>query len=79
MTDYTKRLDEILDRFEAGIIGQGMGVTGITFPECKNKLTQLFSDMVREAAPTGSLDEDTSWDAAIDQFEQNLLKALEGK
>jgi len=77
MTDNTQELDVILEDFYDGDIRQSdMG-------KAKQALTSLIKELVAEAKP-GRADTqiwrenpDDAWDMAIDQFEQNLLKALE--
>ena len=75
MTNYNERLDEILDDFFT--IGTERHVS-----ELKQSITSLTKELVAEAKPE-HIDNsvlpygDTKYNMAIDQFEQNLLKALE--
>ena len=74
MTNYKERLYEILMRLRIGHIYED---------QAKQAITSLIKELVAEAKP-GRADTqiwhenpDDAWDMAINQFEQNLLKALE--
>jgi hypothetical protein len=76
MTNYNERLDEILDNhaqeFKAGHLGK-----------VKQAITSLIKELVAEAKPEPTKYEKYNSDClegfniATDEFEQNLLKALE--
>ena len=84
MTNYNERLDEVLDDFFT--IGTERHIS-----ELKQAITSLIKELVAEAKPekrtpdyySDSIDlysrqcAANSWNKAIDEFEQNLLKALE--
>ena len=80
MTNYNERLDEVLDDFFT--IGTERHIS-----ELKQAITSLIKELVAEAKPRKyKLDGSTKkpnlaseYNMAIDQFEQNLLKALEEK
>jgi len=73
--------------------GDGYGLQNEDISEAKQAITSLFKELVAEAKPekrtpdyySDSIDlysrqcAANSWNKAIDQFEQNLLKALEEK
>jgi len=68
MTNYNERLDEILDNhaqeFKAGHLGK-----------VKQAITSLIKELIAEAKPK---EMDSFYEKPIvDEFEQNLLKALE--
>ena len=83
MTNYNERLDEVL---------QGELVCISTDPEAyvagiedtKQAITSLIKELVAEAKPSGWVSpkntDDPEWQgysSGINEFEQNLLKALE--
>ena len=76
MTNYNERLDEILDDFFT--IGTERHIS-----ELKQAITSLIKELVAEAKPEVRVFDDGINDATyfqqkiVDQFEQNLLKALE--
>ena len=77
MTNYNERLDEVLASHGAE--------EGEFTESLKQAITSLNKELVAEAKP-GRADTqiwrenpDDAGDMAIDQFEQNLLKALENK
>ena len=82
MTNYNERLDEILNS-DDGVLH----CCGDYQEEAKQALTSLIKELVEEAKPAMAIisDEEMGIDRArksaannaIDQFEQNLLKALE--
>ncbi len=91
MTNYNERLDEILDNVLIGMYCTNPDGDFVPLDDSKNvlraeakqALTSLIKELVAEAKP-GRADTqiwrenpDDAWDMAIDQFEQNLLKALE--
>ena len=87
MTNYNERLDDILvDNFEEiRVIGCTVESMDRRIVDAKQALTSLYKELVAETKP-GRADTqiwhenpDDAWDMAIDQFEQNLLKALEDK
>ena len=78
MTNYNERLSEILEDFYDGDIRQSdMG-------KAKQAITSLIKELVEEAKPElpalfaglGDISV-TMYKKGTDQFEQNLLKALE--
>ena len=86
MTNYNERLDDILH----GITGSKnlrpqRGVLAKSRDEAKQAITSLIKELVEEAKPKttpfdNNLDGGYATDirnSAIDEFEQNLLKALE--
>ena len=87
MTNYNERLDEILQGELVCISNDPQAyVAGIE--DTKQALTSLTKELVAEAKPEKHIHhnaygkpfedaQDISYNAAIDQFEQNLLKALE--
>ena len=83
MTNYNERLDEVLDDFFT--IGTERHIS-----ELKQAITSLIKELVAEAKPSkkhvgDEVAENRSYtgerlfNATIDEFEQNLLKALEEK
>lgn len=91
MTDYTKRLDEILSRLENSVErdvvlrsvgnGQRLGRSPKSIhAETITKLTLLFREMIKEAKPEVPIIADyfalDSYRNAIDQYESNLLKMI---
>ena len=86
MTNYNERLDEVLDDFFT--IGTERHIS-----ELKQAITSLIKELVAEAKPSEKTDtrgatqnpnnafyhtkKAQGYNEAIDQFEQNLLKALE--
>lgn len=90
-TNYNERLDKIIAQASAGIGGfgkldNGKFYKGISETEAKQAITSLVKELVAEAkptiypyytSPTNNGYEKSLYFAAIDQFEQNLLKALE--
>jgi len=89
MTNYNERLDEILDKFGWTCVangGDGYGLQNEDISEAKQAIRQLMKELVAEAKPQEHIDVYTYSNAktnddirkiAINQFEQNLLKALE--
>lgn len=87
MIDFNKRLDEILSHMAFKCAG------GITddgrkeYTPAKQALTSLIKELVKEAKPVKAIISDdemgidrarkSAANNAINQFEQNLLKALE--
>ncbi len=85
MTNYNERLDEILHTAKVNWKTSpdeifDKGVTAYA----KQAITSLIKELVAEAKPE-HIDNsvlpygDTKYNMAIDEFEQNLLKALEEK
>ena len=78
MTNYNERFDEILFSFADYIKHHqktGLGGVGMTQYDTKQALTSLTKELVAEAKPK---DMDSFYEKPIvDEFEQNLLKALE--
>ena len=84
MTNYDERLDEI---FAPLIDSPSLTLTTAYWDEAKAAITSLIKELVEEAKPAMAIisDEEMGIDRArksaannaIDQFEQNLLKALE--
>ena len=82
MTNYNERLDEILRELDRG---EYLGKGGV--PGAKQAIISLIKELVEEAKPARAVisDDEVGIDRArksaanhaIDQFEQNLLKALE--
>ena len=92
MSDYNKRLGEIL--FELANYAHGIGaasgygvfVGGEPQEKAKQAITSLIKELVTEAKPGTWVDpedtDDPEWQgyiSGINEFEQNLLKALEEK
>ena len=91
MTNYNERLDKALERL--AVAGRGWGVSKDTqiasmisdLAEAKQAITSLYKELVAEAKPDNQNGEmvysncGDGYDSGIDQFEQNLLKALEKK
>lgn len=91
MTNYNERLDEILNSFKLYLTLPGNAIGGSSQDEAKQALTSLIKELVAEAKPGyrkpsygNGVDEslslsysDKEYDLALDEFEQNLLKALE--
>lgn len=91
MTNYNKRLDEILHTAKVNWKTSpdeifDKGVTAYA----KQAITSLIKELVAEAKPEKHIHhhahgkpfedaQDIAYNAAIDEFEQNLLKALEEK
>ncbi len=85
MSNYNERLDEILD----GILWTGHKwaidrldrTPNVVLAEAKQAITSLIKELVAEAKPEVPIIADyfalDSYRNAINQFEQNLLKALE--
>ena len=82
MTNYNERLDEILTELDqGGYLGEGGVYTART------AITSLITELVEEAKPKDYVDyyendpiergRKISYDEAVREFEQNLLKALE--
>ena len=88
MTNYNERLDEVLNSGE-GVLH----CCGDYQDEAKQAITSLIKELVAEAKPSEKTDtrgatqnpnnafyhtkKAQGYNEAIDQFEQNLLKALE--
>ena len=86
MTNYNERLNEVLKNVDT--VGQQFGMTP---DELKQAITSLTRELVAEAKPgkyssgeyilnvdgIGEVDGYEGYNQAIDQFEQNLIKALE--
>lgn len=89
MTNYNERLDEVIDFIENYGVSASTDGFDKTASRAKAKqaLTSLFKELVAEAKPRKYQKEDfkgsepdrrkKAFNRAIDQFEQNLLKALE--
>ena len=93
MTNYNKRLGKALEQL--AVAGRGWGVSesaqiesmSIELAEAKQAITSLIKELVAEAKPKttpfdNNLDDGYATDIrsnAINEFEQNLLKALEDK
>ena len=80
MTNYNERLDEILH----GITGSKnlrpqRGVLAKSRDEAKAAITSLIKELVAKAKPGYDAVRESGRDEGIDEFEQNLLKALEDK
>ena len=80
MTKYNERLGEILEDFGMSCARQSV-VTLEDVNEAKQAITSLTKELVAEAKPEMKPYENShEWYNAsrkLDQFEQNLLKALE--
>lgn len=87
MTNYNERLDEVLDFIENyGVSASTEGFDKTTSrAKAKQAFTSLIKELVAEAKPQEHIDVYTYSNAktnddirkiAINQFEQNLLKAL---
>lgn len=83
MTNYNERLDEILSELYNNLeIDYGYAeLIPIATDVAKQAITSLIKELVAEAKPEVPIIADyfalDSYRNAIDQFEQNLLKALE--
>jgi hypothetical protein len=89
MTNYNERLDEILARLHQQYEMQfGMHKQQFNNKKIKQAITSLIKELVAEAKPSkkrvgDEVAENRSYtgerlfNATIDEFEQNLLKALE--
>lgn len=89
MTNYNERLDKILDSVwnEACDMMEDGGTADVSRTEAKQAITSLIKELVAEAKPKQQKTENmgdtfkVNWarghNVAIEQFEQNLLKALE--
>lgn len=82
MTNYNEKLDEILGSMQVEEYGT------VSKADTKQALTSLIKELVAEAQPkkrntdVGDAYQRTfcgEYNKGIDQFEQNLLKALEDK
>ena len=77
MTNYNERLGELLTELRSGTINFD--------DKAKQALTSLIKELVAEAKPEVRVFDDGINDATnfqqkiVDQFEQNLLKALDTK
>ncbi len=88
MTNYNERLEEILAKHN-GELGITWEDPDIVTPDTKQAITSLIKELVAEAKPARAIISDdemgidrarkSAANHAIDQFEQNLLKALEEK
>ena len=75
MTNYNERLYEILMTFLFNGYGQDAEVYMPASDEAKQAITSLTKELVTEAKPK---EMDSFYEKPIvDEFEQNLLKALE--
>ena len=95
MTNYNERLDDVLEKYEQHIRNHSRlnKKPELSAAEAKQALTSLTKELVADAKPekrtpdyySDSIDlysrqcAANSWNNAIDQFEQSLLKALEEK
>ena len=87
MTNYNGRLDELLlttlREMSRELEAYGYLDSKNYLPEKREALTSLIKELVAEAKPEKLNDElnystyGEGHDTALDQFEQNLLKALE--
>ena len=92
MTNYNERLDELMPcdcKFLKGFAWRkGDPCEGCINGRLKQAITSLIKELVAEAKPEKHIHhdaygkpfedaQDIAYNAAIDQFEQNLLKALE--
>lgn len=93
MTNYNERLDKIINNLSgkySGSIASAMLAGGHPEEtifminkygkEAKQAITSLIKELVVEAKPDkyrNNTEYSNGWDDSIDQFEQNLLKALE--
>ncbi len=88
MTNYNERLDEILDSFKLYLTLPGNVIGGSSQDEAKQALTSLIKELVEEAKPSkkyvgDEVAENRSYtgerlfNATIDEYHSNLLKALE--
>lgn len=88
MTNYNERLDGVLNQLVSKTADASYGewqVVGL--PEAKQAITSLMKELVAEAKPTNFRNsamttDETNWysagyNHALENFEQNLLKALE--
>lgn len=73
MTNYNERLDKI---FAPLIDSPSLTLTTAYWDEAKQAITSLIKELVAEAKPK---EMDSFYEKPIvDEFEQNLLKGLEG-
>ena len=84
MTNYNERLDEILKTYKQMVIDDEYNIKNTyTESEAKQSITSLIKELVAGAKPEIKVFGDGINDATyfqqkiVDQFEQNLLKALE--
>ena len=89
MTDYNERLDETVERIRRGMQRELGGTSphleaGYTRDEAKQANTSLMKELVAEAKPSykpiskyAASIYNQGFNQAVDEFEQNLLKALE--
>ena len=93
MTNYNERLDKALERLAVAGRGWGVSESAqiesmrSELDEAKQAITSLFKELVAEAKPKDYVDyyandpiergRKISYDEAVREFEQNLLKALE--
>ena len=86
MTNYNERLEEIA--VDLWVKYGRPGTMDEFVSEAKQAITSLYKELVAEAKPEKHIHhdaygkpfedaQDIAYNAAIDQFEQNLLKALE--
>lgn len=88
-TNYNERLDEIVRNAYSGevswiydqldgtsFIGESLEGVEKNIIDTKQAITSLIKELVAEAKP-GIAKNSLGWNEAADQFEQNLLKALE--
>lgn len=83
MTNYNERLDEI---FAPLIDSPSLTLTTAYWDQAKQAITSLIKELVKEAKPEKKSTEDygsweeghrnAGWNNCLEQFEQNLLKAL---
>ena len=89
MTNYNKRVDEILQS-ELVCISNDPDAYVAGIEDTKQAINSLYKELVAGAKPDKHIHhdaygkpfedaQDIAYNAAIDQFEQNLLKALEEK
>ena len=85
MTNYSERLDEVIDFIENyGVSASADGFDKTASrAKAKQAFTSLIKELIAEAKPKKLNDElnystyGEGHDTAIDQFEQNILKELE--
>ena len=87
MTNYNERLDEILNSFKLYLTLTGNAIGGSSQDEAKQAIASLNKELVAEAKPKKKSTEDygsweeghrnVGWNNCLEDYEQNLLKALE--
>lgn len=78
MTNYNERVDEIFNNLYIwDSSAEGAAKIEASLNEAKQAITSLIKELVAEAKPGYDAVRESGRDEGIDEFEQNLLKALE--